>query len=606
MNLFGKRTILGRIAVILKGVNIHPAYLTIPIVLSLMSAAFEGMSVGLLIPMLNGFLTKDFSFVKNSYGLSTLFRLLPSPLTGSDKSIFGTLLTIFVVSVILKNVLKYLSIVCMYFYATRAHHHLRKKLFHRYLSFGKLYFDRTSTGHHSTVFSEFAYEAIRPIFRIDKYINAFFSLVVYLVVMATISWQLTLFALPIFAVLHFSVRGIMKKIQGFSHALAKSGSELGKKTVEILSNIALVKSYCTEKYEERRYSEISDRRAILDFRVSTIQEITSPIQEIITLVAAIILFVGMLYLMVREQTGTSSSFIVYFYIVLNASNKFSTLTNLRSILSGAVGSLQVIEDLLQDDGKEFVPGGEKEFSGLRQGIEFRNLSFVFPGGREVLSNISFSVAKGRMMAIVGPTGGGKTTLINLLMRFYDCAPSALIVDGVDIRDYSIPSLRRHIALVSQETLLLHDTLHANITYGLEKVSPAEVEKAIDRSRLRDFVSQLPEGTKTLIGDRGVKLSGGEKQRVSIARALLKGAEILILDEATSSLDSSTERLIQEAIDEAVKEKTAIVIAHRLSTIKHADAIVVIDHGRIVEQGTREELIAANGKFRELWEQQKFV
>ncbi len=223
----------------------------------------------------------------------------------------------------------------------------------------------------------------------------------------------------------------------------------------------------------------------------------------------------------------------------------------------------------------------------------------------MLEDISFSVEKTKMTAIVGPTGSGKTTLMSVLMRFYDCEPGMLYVDGMDIREYTLESLRSRMALVSQDTLLFNDTIGNNIAYGLKDVTKKQIQTAVEEASLADFVAKLPQGLDTIVGDRGVQLSGGEKQRVSIARALLKGADILILDEATSSLDSRTEALIQTAIDRVTKGKTSIVIAHRLSTIKNADTIVVIEHGKCVEQGALEELLAKKGVFHSYWEAQKF-
>jgi ABC-type multidrug transport system fused ATPase/permease subunit len=211
-----------------------------------------------------------------------------------------------------------------------------------------------------------------------------------------------------------------------------------------------------------------------------------------------------------------------------------------------------------------------------------------------------------MTAIVGQTGSGKTTLINLLMRFYDIPKNSIKIDDDDIKDLTIKSLRRYIAIVSQETQLFNESLRTNLVYGLDnEISDEEAISALKKARLYDYVSKLPEGIDTFIGDKGVKLSGGEKQRLAIARALLKGSEILILDEATSSLDTKTERLIQEAINEAIKDKTSIVIAHRLSTIKHADKIVVLENGNVAEQGTLKELLKMKGLFYQYWEEQKF-
>ncbi|OGJ57111.1 hypothetical protein A2635_01210 [Candidatus Peribacteria bacterium RIFCSPHIGHO2_01_FULL_51_9] len=596
---------LGKVFRLLEGINIRPAYILAPVSLSLVAAVFEGVGMGLLVPLLNGFLSKDFSFITETPVLGDILSWLPAWIAERDRTLFGFLLGVFVVAIVLKNVLKYLGNVSMAYLAERSLHHLRKVVFGRYLSFGKLFFDRTSVGQHTILLSDFTQIAIKPILAINKHVNALFSLLVYLIIMSIISWKITFFVLPLFGIIHFSVKKMLEKIRQLSRSLAHHGGELGKKSVEILSTIPLIKAYAAEDMEQRKYASISDEMARMNFHVNALQQLILPLQETITLFLGLLLFVGMVYLMVQENTSAAPSFLIYFYLVLNASSKFGTLTGFRGYLADASGSIDAVGEVFKDTGKEFVPDGTKECHGLKKAISFRDLSFVFPGRGEVLRGISFSIAKGSMTAIVGPTGAGKSTLINLLMRFYDSPPGMIFIDDTDIRDFRLKSLLKHVALVSQDTLLLHDTLAYNIAYGLEGVSEHDIRQVVERARLAELVTKLPHGLDTLIGDRGVKLSGGEKQRVSIARALLKGAEVLILDEATSSLDSQTEHLIQEAIDEAIKGRTAIVIAHRLSTIQHADTIIVLDDGRLAEQGTLQELLERRGKFYDLWEEQKF-
>lgn len=596
---------LGKVFRLLEGINIHPKYVLLPVGLSLAAAVFEGAGMGLLVPLLNGFLSKDFSFVTETPILGDILSYLPSWLAERDRTLFAFLLSVFVVSIVCKNTLKYLGNVGMAYLAERSLHHLRKVVFGRYLSFGKLFFDRTSVGQHAILLSDFTQIAIKPILAINKHVNALFSLLVYLLVMSVISWKLTFFVLPLFGIIHLSVKKMLEKIRDLSRSIAEHGGELGKKSVEILSTIPLIKAYAAEHLEQKKYAVISDEMARMNFRVNALQQLILPLQETITLFLGLFLFVGMVYLLVQESTSTAPSFLVYFYLVLNASSKFGTLTGFRGYLADASGSVDAVSAIFSDDGKEFVPDGTKECGGLTREIAFHNLSFLFPGRGTVLQSISFTIAKGSMTAIVGPTGAGKSTIINLIMRFYDSPPGTIFMDGTDIREFRLASLLKHIALVSQDTLLLHDSLVNNIAYGLEGITGGQIREVVERARLSEFVSKLSQGIHTLVGDRGVKLSGGEKQRVSIARALLKGSEILILDEATSSLDSRTEHLIQEAIDEAVKGRTAIVIAHRLSTIQHADTIVVIDDGKLVEEGKLEELLEKRGKFYELWEEQKF-
>ena len=598
-------SVIGKILRLLREIRIHPAYLLIPISLSLCTAAFEGMGMGLLIPILNGFLQKSFTFILNAPYIGPLAQKLPSSFLQNDRLIFGVLLAGFIGVVIIKNIFRYLSVVSVGFFAERSLHHLRKALFGKYLSFGKLFFDRTNVGHHTTLLSDFSFQALRPLQTIDSFINSLFSLIVYLAVLLMISWKLTLIALPLFVLLHFAIRTMILTIKSHSQQLMLRGSELGKKSVEILSTIPLVKSYRTEHLEQRQYAHISDEKATLDFRVRALQAIILPLQEIITLLVASSIFIGAIVWFGREQIASAPALVVYFYIVLNASSKFGTLSGFRGTLAVASGPLNEVLTIFAEQGKFFVRGGSTVFPGLTSSIEFCDLSFGYLEEREVLKNISFSIKHGQMVAIVGPTGAGKSSLINLLMRYYDCPPGTIMIDGTDVRSFTLDSYLKHIALVSQDTLLIHDSLRNNIAYGLNDVSDAAVREAVEHARLSEFVANLPQGLDTFIGDRGVKLSGGEKQRVSIARALLKQSEILILDEATSSLDSRTEKLIQEAIDEAIHDRTAIVIAHRLSTIQHADRIVVMEGGRKSEEGTLDELLSGKGLFYALWEEQKF-
>jgi len=600
-----ERTNVGKTLYLLKRIRIHPAYLLIPLFFSLLAAAFEGIGMGLLVPMLNGFLGKSFLFATDIPVLGHALRLLPSSILESDRLLFVIFLGGFIAVYVTKNILRFLANATMGYFSERCLHHLRKALFAKYMSFGKLFFDTTNVGHHSTLLMQFSQNALYPLSALDGFVSSSLSLVVYLTVLIGISWKLTFVALPLFFVLHLAIKFTITRIKRLSRSIAEQGSALGKTSIEILSTIPLVKSYQTERKEQDHYTRISDQKAIYDFRVRLLLGMILPIQEIVTLLVVSAIMFGSLYLFGREQIASAPALLVYFYIIMNASGKFGTVSGFRGVIANASGPLDAVLEIFNEQGKYFVRGGSKEFSGLKSAITFNNLAFSYLPDREVLHSVSFSVEKGRMTAIVGPTGGGKSTLISLLMRYYDCPPATLFVDGMDIREFSLGSYLHRVALVSQETLLLHDSLRNNIAYGLTNVSEERLTEVIKRARLENFIRKLPLGLDTLIGDRGVRLSGGEKQRVSIARALLKDAEILILDEATSSLDSKTESLIQEAIDDAVTGRTSIVIAHRLSTIKHADKIVVLEEGRVTEEGTLQGLLEKKGAFFVLWEQQRF-
>jgi len=292
--------------------------------------------------------------------------------------------------------------------------------------------------------------------------------------------------------------------------------------------------------------------------------------------------------------------LVYAYMLRRVARRFRVINELRASVAALTGPIGEITRILQKTPDRPRTDGTRPFPGLREAIRFENVSFSYTSGVPVLRQVGFDVPRGATTALIGRTGAGKTTLIRLLLRFYDPEEGAVTVDGVDLREFRTESLRRQIALVSQDTLMLHATIRDNLTYGLDSVSPSALADALERARLADLIRRLPHGLDTQVGDRGTALSGGERQRIAIARAMLKRAEILVLDEATSALDAVTEQTIQAAIAELLHGTTSIVIAHRLSTIQRADHIVVLDGGQIVEQGAPGDLLHAGVGLPDHW------
>ncbi|MEK7137704.1 MAG: ABC transporter transmembrane domain-containing protein, partial [Patescibacteria group bacterium] len=284
---------------LLRKIHISPGYFLVPVLLSIGAATFEGMGMGLLIPMLSGFLQKDFSFLTQLPIVSIIIGWLPAVVSRSDRLLFGTLLGFFIVVIVLKNILRYSASVAMSYLGTRTVHHLRKQIFNAYLGFGKLFFDTTNIGHHSTVLSQFTTESLQPLLNVDRFIHALFSLIAYIVVMTVISWKLTFVAIPLFIILHWSVRGMIRKIVALSRQSVDRTTELGKKVIEILSTMPLVKAFNMEEEERDLYTKISDERSRLEYRTNVLRQLIGPFQELITLVAVLLLLSGMLYLLIH-------------------------------------------------------------------------------------------------------------------------------------------------------------------------------------------------------------------------------------------------------------------------------------------------------------------
>ena len=359
---------IGKIRFIMEKIHIHPAYLLVPITLSIIAASFEGVSMGLLIPILNGFFEKSFLFIHDTPVLGTIVGYLPEDVLQNDRMVFGVLLGGLVAIYILKNIVRYLASVSVIYFSERTVHHLRKSIFTRYLSFGKLYFDTSNIGHHTTLLLEFARQAMYPLISVDRYINSIFSLIVYSIIMMMISWKLTCVALPLFIILHFSVRFIVNSVRVLSRLISKRGSALGKKSVEILSTIPLVKSYSAEKMEKEHYTELSIEKAKLDVRASALNSLILPLQEIITMVFAASIFIGALWLFGRDDIASAPALIVYFYIVLNASSKFGSVSGFHGTIAAATGPLDEIITIFTDENKYFVRGGTDKFTGLRKAL----------------------------------------------------------------------------------------------------------------------------------------------------------------------------------------------------------------------------------------------
>jgi len=417
-------------------------------------------------------------------------------------------------------------------------------------------------------------------------------------VMFYINWRFTLIALSVAPPLFFIVYRYTRRIKQAARDVRHKESEMVSVIQEVLSSMRLVKAFAREDYERRRLEVESLETIEIALRARKMKARLTPIVEIIVAcgTAMVLWFGARMVLGGTLSAGSLILFIAYLGKMYKPMQDLSKMTD--SYAKAAIGYERVREVLETEHEVRDLPGARR-VSSLRGDIEFDKVSFAYEPSRPVLREVSFRVPAGQVVALVGPTGAGKTTIISLIARFYDPSSGTVRIDGTDIRSLEQRSLRGHISFVLQETLLFHGTIWENIAYGKPDATRQEILRAAELANAHEFIEQMPDGYDAIVGERGVTLSGGQRQRIAIARAIIRDAPILILDEPTSGLDAISEKLVFEALDRLMENKTCIVIAHRLSTIERAESILVVQDGSIVEQGTHSELMASGGLYAEM-------
>jgi subfamily B ATP-binding cassette protein MsbA len=417
-----------------------------------------------------------------------------------------------------------------------------------------------------------------------------------------LNWRLTLIVLVMGPLVYFLTVKFGRKLRRLAHTTQEGTEDVLDIAQETISGNRIVKAFGMEPFEQRRFRQALLRLARTQARAATVVYLSSPILE---LVGVIIAAVFLIYAERVISAGRMSigTFAAYIVAMLQMYDPLRKLSRIQNYFQQSFAASSRVYSLLDTHTEKADKPNAISLRGLQQTVEFRGVSFRFQDSEDwVLKDVSLTVHRGEMVALVGLSGAGKTTLTNLLMRFYDPTMGQILIDGVDIRDAKLDSLRSQLALVTQEVILFNDSIIDNIAYGRPEFDRKRIEDAAHAAYAHDFIMDRG-GYDIIIGERGVRLSGGERQRLAIARALLKDAPILVLDEATSSLDTQSERLLQRALANLMKGRTTIVIAHRLTTIHRADKIVVLDHGKVVDAGSHNQLMARGGIYRDLYELQ---
>lgn len=561
---------------------------------SLGTAAFEGFSIGMLIPFLQ-------TFSEDGQAFQTGITWIDTHLLGSEASKLGRMYRIcglILVATLCRSATGYLSSLYMVTSRARIIQDLRQRVTNRLTAVALAYYATTRTGEiMNSVTSEIG-RTIGALSAAFGFVKTGTLILMYGTVMFWISWKLSLMALGAFLILSLALTSLLSRIKSGGEEITSANANFADRISEFISGVRTATAYNMRDTERDRLHQAAERAADANIKTNKQSKIIQPLSKAVIGTVLILLVVVAMQYFVLTGILSMAFLLTFLFALFRMMPKVHAMNHQRGLWAQNSAGLSNVAELIRPDDKPHLENGSTPAPPLADAIELEDVSFAYQPDTPVLKNIDLRIEKGQTTALVGATGAGKSTLVDLIPRFYDPTHGRVLYDGTDLRDLDVSSLRERIAIVSQSTHIFNDTAAANIAYGAPDVSREQVRWAAEQANARQFIDDMEEGFETTLGEGGVRVSGGQRQRIAIARALLQDPDVLILDEATSDLDSVTEQLVQGALERLMQDRTVIAIAHRLSTIEHADKVAVLEDGKIVERGDYDELLAREGQ---LWE-----
>ena len=585
---------------------------------SVLHALFNTFTYTMIIPIIGTLFSEGYVFqptyelpqvALNTECLNGIISYLYTQLFGEEfltTRLLALLSAVLILCNVLSNAFRYLGSMTVETMRTRTLQRMRNDMFERTMSMNVGYFSDQRKG---DIMSKITSDVMVVQFCITNTLQVMFRepflILGYVVMMVNISWQLTVFSILYLPVVALIIGSIVKRLRHPAQQGQERMGEMVSVMEESLSGVKAIKSYNAFGYISSKFRKINQVMSDILLSMARKQQAASPMSEFlgITAISVVLVFGGSL---VTKGVMTAAGFVAYIAAFSQLTRPLRSFIDQFANINQGIAAGERIFSIIDAESAVQDKADAVALEEFKDKIEFKNISFSYDSSREVLHDVSFTVRKGETVALVGPSGGGKSTLSELIPRFYDPAVGEISIDGKPLADYTQESLREKMGIVSQDTILFNDTIRANIAMGREDATEEQIIAAAKIANAHDFIMQTEAGYDTNVGDRGMKLSGGQRQRLSIARAVLRNPEILILDEATSALDTESEKLVQEALTSLLEGRTSVVIAHRLSTIHNADRIIVIDSGRIAEQGTHAELMERNGIYAKLIEMQSLA
>lgn len=588
-------------------------------IFALLHAVFNTFNYAMIIPILNSMFTADGGFIftpvytlshitLNEDGFNTILSYIYTMFFGEEfvqMKFLAMLGGVTIAMNFLSNLFRYAAAMTVECLRVNTMCRIRNEMFSHVANMNVGYFSNQRKG---DIMSKITQDVTVVRYCITNTLQVAFRdpmlIIGYMTLMIGISWQLSLFAIIFLPIVGLLIGRIVKRLRNPAKRGQERMADLVSVTEESLSGMKIVKGYNATNFIIDKFKKINADMSRLFISMARSQQLASPMSEFlgITAVAVILVFGGSL---VEKGLVSGAGFIAFVAAFSQITRPLRSFIDQFANINQGVAAGERIFTLIDAENEVKDKEDAKEFEGLKDSIELRNVEFSYEDDRKIINGVNIKIKRGQTVALVGPSGGGKSTLSELIPRFYDVDSGEVLFDGISVKDYKQESLRAKMSIVSQETVLFNDSIEGNILMGRPTATHDEVVEASKIANAHGFIMESPEGYDTNIGDRGTKLSGGQRQRLSIARAVLKNPEILILDEATSALDTESEKLVQDALTNLLKGRTSVVIAHRLSTIYNADRIYVIDEGRIVEEGTHKELLEKGGLYAHLIEMQSF-